>query len=70
MKVQETMAQDWKRFNVAVINKQSGTTPEYKIHFSRKRNGWSDEVRYDSHEIKKERKVLAPHLHINVMYSM
>jgi len=37
-----------------------------KFTFSAKRNGWYDEVRYDSHEIKRGRKVLAPHLHVKL----
>ena len=54
----------WKCLNVAVRNKQSGAVIEYKIHFCRKANGWYDEVRYDSHEIKRGRKVASPHLHV------
>ena len=58
--------EDWKRLNVFVTDKESGTTIEYKVHFHRKTNGWYDEVRYDSHEIKRGRKVLAPHLHVKL----
>lgn len=57
---------DWKCLNVAVRDKASGAIIEYKIHFYRKTNGWYDEVRYDSHEIKKGRKALAPHLHLKL----
>jgi hypothetical protein len=57
---------DWKCLNVAVKDKASGAVIEYKIHFFRKTNGWYDEVRYDSHEIKKGRKTLAPHLHLKL----
>jgi hypothetical protein len=60
------MDQNWKLLNVVVTDKESGATLEYKIHFYRKSNGWYDEIRYDSHEIKKGRKVLAPHLHIKI----
>ena len=56
----------WKCLNVTVSDKQSGAVIEYKIHFYRKTNGWYDEVRYDSHEIKKGRKTLAPHLHLKL----
>ena len=56
----------WKCLNVTVSNKESGDVIEYKIHFYRKTNGWYDEVRYDSHEIKKGRKILAPHLHMKL----
>jgi len=58
--------ENWKCLNVSVTNKDSGTVIEYKIHFYRKLNGWYDEVRYDSHEIRKGRKILAPHLHMKL----
>ena len=58
--------EDWKCLNVTVSNKESNAVIEYKVHFYRKTNGWDDEVRYDSHEIKRGRKVLAPHLHIKL----
>lgn len=57
---------EWKCLNVTVSDKESGAVIEYKIHFYRKTNGWYDEVRYDSHEIKKGRKTLAPHLHLKL----
>lgn len=57
---------DWKCLNVTVSDKESNAIIEYKIHFYRKTDGWYDEVRYDSHEIKRGRKVLAPHLHIKL----
>ena len=61
------MAQeDWKCLNVTVSDKESGNVIEYKIHFYRKVDGWYDEVRYDSHEIKRDRKTLAPHLHLKL----
>ena len=52
---------NWKRLNISVTDKESGAVIEYKIHFYRKRNGWYDEVRYDSHEIRRGRKM--PSLH-------
>ena len=58
--------EDWKCLNVTVSNKESNAVIEYKVHFYRKTNGWYDEVRYDSHEIRKGRKILAPHLHIKL----
>ncbi len=61
------MAQEnWKCLNVTVSDKESRAVIEYKIHFYRKANGWYDEVRYDSHEIRKGRKSLAPHLHVKL----
>ena len=56
----------WKCLNVAVRSKESRRLIEYKVHFYRKNNGWYDEVRYDSHEIKKGKKLLTPHLHIKI----
>jgi len=56
----------WKCLNVTVSDKGSGDVIEYKIHFYRKTDGWYDEVRYDSHEIKRGRKTLAPHLHVKL----
>ena len=58
--------QDWKCLNVAVRDKSSGAVIEYKIHFYRKTNGCYDEVRYDSHEIKRGRKVASPHFHLKL----
>ena len=52
--------------NVTVSDKESGDVIEYKIHFYRKADGWYDEVRYDSHEIRRGRKTLAPHLHMKL----
>ncbi len=63
---QQQDIQGWKCLNVAVTDKESGTILEYKIHLYRKTDGWYDEVRYDSHEIKKGRKVLVPHLHLKL----
>ena len=57
---------DWKCLNVTVSDKESGAIIEYKIHFYRKTDGWYDEVRYDSHEIRRGRKILAPHLHVKL----
>ena len=51
---------------VTVSDKESGDVIEYKIHFYRKADGWYDEVRYDSHEIRRGRKTLAPHLHMKL----
>jgi hypothetical protein len=56
----------WKCVNVAVWDKQSGALVEYKIHLYRKINGWYDEVRYDSHGIKRGRKIASPHLHLKL----
>jgi hypothetical protein len=65
----ETGTNDWKCLNVAVRDKQSDAVIEYKIHFYRKTNGRYDEVRYDSHEIKRGRKIASPHLHLKLATS-
>lgn len=57
---------DWKCLNVAVRDKASGAVLEYKIHFYRKTNGGYDEVRYDSHEIRRGRKTASPHMHLKI----
>jgi len=57
---------DWKCLNVAVRDKASGAVLEYKIHFYRKTNSWYDEVRYDSHEIRRGRKTASPHMHLKI----
>ena len=64
--VDEPGNKNWKCLNVAVMDKASGAIIEYKIHFYRKINGWYDEVRYDSHEIKRGRKTASPHLHLKL----
>ena len=56
----------WKCLNISVTDKESGAVVEYKIHFYRKLNGGYDEVRYDSHEIRRGKKTLAPHLHMKL----
>ncbi len=63
---QEQNPSDWRCLNIFITDKEAGTVIEYKVHLRRKTNGWYDEVRYDSHEIKKGRKVLAPHLHLKL----
>ncbi len=63
---EHSSGRDWKCLNVTVSDKASGAITEYKIHFYRKTDGWYDEVRYDSHEIKRGRKILAPHLHMKL----
>ena len=57
---------NWKCLNISVTDKESGAIVEYKIHFYRKLNGGYDEVRYDSHEIRRGKKTLAPHLHMKL----
>lgn len=57
---------NWKCLNISVTDKESGAVVEYKIHFYRKLNGAYDEVRYDSHEIRRGKKTLAPHLHMKL----
>jgi hypothetical protein len=63
---QEADSTEWKCLHVTVTDKDSGTVIEYKIHFYRKVDGWYDEVRYDSHQIRKGMKMLAPHLHMKL----
>jgi hypothetical protein len=40
---------------------------EYSVHFYRfHESGWYDEIRYDSHELRKGRETLAPHFHLKL----
>ncbi|HYR83654.1 MAG TPA: hypothetical protein VE422_06220 [Terriglobia bacterium] len=40
---------------------------EYSVHFYRlHESGWYDEIRHDSHELRKGREVLAPHFHMKL----
>lgn len=57
---------EWKCLNVAVREKASGRVLEYKIHFYRRTNRGYDEVRYDSHEIRRGRKTSSPHMHLKI----
>ena len=44
-----------------------GKLAEYNIAFSKKHgSGWYDEIRFDSHEKRNGRYVLAPHFHIKL----
>ena len=44
-----------------------GKLVRYSIAFyKRHESGWYDEIRYDSHEMKKGRDVVAPHVHIKL----
>jgi len=56
---------DWKH-RIRMV--YSGDRPvEYSVHFYRLDNsGWYDELRYDSHEIRKGKEVFAPHLHLKL----
>ena len=46
----------------------NGKLADYSITFIRKREDtyWYDEIRYDSHERRHGRKVLAPHFHLKI----
>ncbi len=56
----------WKCLNVVVKDKASGMAVEYKIHFYRKTDAGYDEVRYDSHQVKRGKKIASPHLHLKL----
>ena len=46
----------------------TGRVVRYTINFYRKRkaDGWYDEVRYDSHELRKGRDIQSPHFHMKL----
>lgn len=56
----------WKYINIAIRDRESGEIIGYRIHFYWKIDDWHDEIRYDSHEIKRGRRVLAPHFHMKL----
>ena len=46
---------------------ENGRLVQYTIAFYRKHEiGWYDEIRHDSHESTKGRKILAPHFHVKL----
>ena len=59
---------DWK-CKLKVVH-EDGKLVEYTIALYRTHeSGWYDEIRYDSHEQKKGRNVLAPHFHMKLRSS-
>ena len=57
----------WKYVRITQSDER-GKVARYKIHFYRQfpDGDWYDEIRYDSHEMKKGRDVRAPHLHMKL----
>ena len=57
---------DWKYFRRIDFD-SAGRIDRYTIQFYRRRNAdWYDEIRYDSHEIKRGRDIVAPHFHMKL----
>ena len=58
---------DWKYLRT-VESDENGRTVRYKIHFYRRSSGdeWYDEIRYDSHEMKRGQDLRAPHFHMKL----
>ena len=49
------------------VHYESGKLVRYKVAFYRRHKGGSyDEIRHDSHELKKGRRILAPHFHMKL----
>jgi hypothetical protein len=40
------------------------------VHFYRPSGGWYDEIRYDSHDRKRGRAVMAPHFHMKLQSAL
>ncbi len=55
---------DWKYDAKILI--EDGKAVRYALAFWRLRNGWFDEVRYDSHERKRGKDAEAPHFHMKL----
>jgi len=56
----------WKYLNISLKDKKSGEIIGYRIHFYKRIDDWYDEIRYDSHEIKRGRQTLSPHFHMKL----
>jgi hypothetical protein len=56
--------QGWRYFQRVDI--EDGTVRRYRVQFFRQSGDWYDEIRYDSHDRKGGRRVLAPHFHIKL----
>lgn len=56
---------DWS-YILRVDNEPGGKVSRYTINFYRHVGEWYDEIRYDSHDQKRGRTVLAPHFHMKV----
>jgi hypothetical protein len=59
--------QDWKYIRRVDFDLE-GRVARYTINFYR-RDGtdWYDKIRYDSHEIRKEKDTKAPHFHMKLL---
>jgi len=55
---------DWKYAAKVLI--EEGRALRYSLAFWRQRDGWYDEIRYDSHERKAGKDKKAPHLHMKL----
>ena len=53
----------------AVVNKEDDRVVSYGIAFWRKTNAWYDEIRYDSHDIRRGVAAMRPHLHVKLQSS-
>ena len=49
-----------------VVAGQDDRVSEYSINFYRDSGDWFDEIRYDSHDRHRGRKVVAPHFHMKL----
>jgi hypothetical protein len=55
---------NWKHAAKVLI--EEGKVVRYSLAFWRQRNGWYDEVRYDSHERKRGNDVEVPHFRMKL----
>ena len=58
---------DWKGL-VRAADDENGRLAEYSVNFIRGREAgdWCDEIRYDSHDSRRGKKVAAPHFHMKI----
>lgn len=56
-------------YTMRIVAEEDGRVSEYSINFYRDREQWFDEIRYDSHERRRSRKVPGPHFHMKLQSS-
>ncbi|MBI2058544.1 MAG: hypothetical protein HYT87_02115 [Nitrospirae bacterium] len=55
---------EWKLSIIADASEPA--TGEFHVRLYRQRGSWYDEIRFDSHELRKGRKIFMPHVHVKM----
>ncbi len=53
-------------YKMRIDREADGRVSAYTIHFHQQGDDWFDEIRYDSHDRRHGKKVIAPHFHIKL----